>query len=113
MLNLFVRAFTPMARKLPQVVETTRSILFQNKDVSVVCFRWKRGDGLPPHDHYGKCMFQVLDGKLLETRGNLKNVLYTNDVGKIGKGFVHSINPIVDSRSIHVYSPPPPCLLKK
>lgn len=110
-----LKAFINSAKKMPiYAKETTRTIIYENKDLSVVCFRWKKGDGLPEHDHYGKCIFQVLDGKLLETRCcGKKTLMKSNDFGKINKGIKHSIEPLEDSKSIHVYSPPPPCLQKK
>ena len=108
-----LKAFLPMVKRMPKNVhETTRTILYQNNDISVVSFQWKKGMGLPEHDHYGKCLFQVVDGKLLETRGSKETLMKINDIGKINKGQLHKIDPLEDSKSIHVYSPPPPCLKK-
>lgn len=112
-MNTLLRAFLPMVRRLPKAtVETKRTILYENKDISVVCFQWKKGMGLPEHDHYGKCLFQVVDGKLVERRGAIKCIMKPDDIGKINKGTKHEIIPIEDSKSIHIYSPPPPCLKK-
>ena len=114
MLHKLIQIFAPIVRRMPPAKETHRCILFENKDVAIVGFRWKKGQGLAEHDHYGKCMFQVLNGKLIEKRSNgIQRTLQTNDIGKINKGEKHAIEPLEDSRSIHVYSPPPPCLKKK
>lgn len=100
-----------MVRKMPKVcVETKRTILYENNDVSVVCFQWKKYNGLPEHDHYGKCLFQVVDGKLLEKRKGNIIIMNPDDQGSIDKGITHSIQPLEDSKSLHIYSPPPPCL---
>ncbi len=106
-----LKTFINKAIKIPNIAvkETQRTILYENKDLSVVFFKWKKGDGLPEHDHYGKCIFQVLDGSLLETRCcGKQTILKTNDFGTIDKGIKHSIEPLENSKSIHVYSPPPP-----
>ena len=114
MLVKILKSFIPMAKTLPTVAETTRRILYQSHDVAVICFRWKKGDGLPVHHHYGKCIFQVLDGKLIEQRGQLQTVMYRNDIGKIEKGYSHSIEPITENAlSLHIYSPPPTYLIPK
>lgn len=113
MLNKLLKFFLPMVRKMPKhVEETTRTILYQNKDVSVVSFQWKKNQGLPEHDHYGKCLFQVIDGKLLETRETKETLMKVNDIGRIDKGQKHAITPLENAKSLHIYSPPPPCLKK-
>ena len=112
MRDKILKAFLPMVQKMPKnFTETTRRILYQNKDISVVSFQWKKGSGLPEHDHYGSCLFKVVDGKLLETRNSKTTLMRTNDIGKINKGQKHKIEPLEDSKSIHIYSPPPPCLI--
>lgn len=103
-----LKTFIPIANNMPKILETKRSILFENNKYSVVCFQWKKGFHLPEHDHYGQCLFQVLNGKLCEKRGNLETILYKDDIGKIGKGFKHSITSLNESVSLHIYSPPPP-----
>ncbi len=96
-------------KKIPQiplvVKETKRTILYENKEFTIVFFKWKKYDGLPEHDHQGKCVFQVLGGSLLEKRTcGKENILKTNDVGTIHNGIKHSIKPLEDSISIHMYS---------
>jgi quercetin dioxygenase-like cupin family protein len=113
MLEKLLKAFLPMVQRMPKSVqETKRTILYQNKDVAVVSFQWKKGMGLPEHDHYGKCLFQVVDGKLLETRGKKETLMKIADVGRINKGQKHAITPLANAKSLHIYSPPPPCLKK-
>lgn len=100
--------FTSIAKRMPKhVQETRRTILYENDTVSVVCFQWKKGDGLPEHDHYGKCLFQVLDGTIVEQRMGQKKLLKENDLGEINKGIKHAILPLENSISLHIYSPPP------
>ncbi len=107
--------FTNLARRMPKdVKETKRTILFENKNVSVVCFQWKKGQGLPEHDHFGNCLFKVLEGTIIEQRMGHKKLMKQNDVGEITKGIKHAIFPLENSKSLHIYSPPPPnqCNLK-
>ncbi len=109
-MDKIIRKFLPQFVKMKPDFskETKRIVLFENKEMSVVGFHWKKAQTLPLHDHYGKCSFQVIDGKLLEKREIMTRVLRTGDVGKIDKGIKHEILPLENSQSIHVYSPPPP-----
>ena len=109
MLKQLLRAFIPRIKNLPPVTKTTRKILYETNDMAVVSFQWKKGDVLPDHDHYGKCLYEVLDGKLVETRGNQYAALLIPDtLGVADIGTRHSIIALEDSTSIHVYCPPPP-----
>lgn len=111
MMKQLLSKFTNIARRMPiHVNETKRTILYENKNVSVVCFQWKKGDGLPEHDHYGKCLFKVLDGTIVEERMGQKKLMKQNDIGEINKGIKHAILPLENSKSLHIYSPPPPKL---
>lgn len=108
MLGNILKLFIPIAIRLPPVQKTTRKILYENADISVVCIRWKKNDGISMHDHHGRCLFKVLDGTLLEKRWNINRVLNIDNYSSIDKGYKHSIHPLKDSKTLHVYSPPPP-----
>jgi len=109
MLKHLLKTFMPTIRNLPPVTKTTRKILYETKDISIVSFQWKKGYLLHEHDHHGQCLYQVLDGKLIETRGNrYAGLLTPNNLKMANKGVKHAIMALEDSISIHVYSPPPP-----
>lgn len=107
-MNNIFKTFIHKVYQLPPVQQTTRTVIYESTEKAIVVFQWKKSNGLPNHTHYGNCIFQVLRGKLLEKRGNLHNILYVHDIGKIGKNFDHEIEPLTDATSIHVYMPPPP-----
>ena len=80
-------------------------------DIYLIC--WKSGQKSPIHDHPNNgCIMRVMTGLLEETKYiNLKNIeKYNCNTGSIkfivGDKELHSICPIVDSVSLHIYSPP-------
>lgn len=95
----------------PNIKKTRRIIIEETSDYSIVLFHWKKDQTLHLHDHCGKCVFQMLNGKIQELRISnntiQNNLLTATSSGLINKGELHAMFPLVDSISIHYYSPVP------
>lgn len=95
-----------------------RILLWNNSLIDIYLICWKEGQSSPIHDHPDNgCILRVMAGQLEESLYSSNNGLISalSDVPSVyrvdsisfivGKKGLHSIRPLEDSVTLHIYSP--------
>lgn len=91
-----------------------RNLIYTNDQFDIYCICWKRGQKSKIHSHpQNGCLMKILSGKLKECKFNNKlekiveKELSINDCEYMeGNKYLHDIEALMDTISLHIYSPP-------
>lgn len=92
----------------------SKSLYYRNNNFDIYYICWKKGQKSKIHSHPNNgCLMKILNGKLKESKYTNNSIvklnekiLSINDCGYMeGSVFLHDIEAIEDSISVHIYSP--------